>query len=152
MATMRGVNDPTNGPGDQGHGVVDVQQIVDDIRDRVEQGRLTDRRAVRAFGRDRVELQPGRVVLRPEVTVSSRRGVGTALSAAKRFQLRFIWAFLMDLVAQINAAFDVNRLTMAAESRRRVQLERHIVELEGRIQELEGRLLTDPAHATPGQS
>ena len=67
------------------------------------------------------------------------------LSATKRIQLRLIWPLLMDLVVQANAALDVNRLTMAAETRRRGQLERRVADLERRLQDLDARLGLSPS-------
>ena len=149
---MSPMNDSIGDTGGERDGIIDVQWIVDDIRDRVEHRRLTDRTALRSFGRVRTELQPGRVVLRPEVTASGRRGIGTMLSATKRIQLRLIWPLLMDLVVQANAALDVNRLTMAAETRRRGQLERRVADLERRLQDLDARLPAETIDQNEGRT
>lgn len=149
-ATMREMNDRPAQPTSHGHGIVDVQQIVDDLQTRVEQRRLGQRAGFWSFGRDKTEVRSGRVVLRPEMAASGKRGVGAALTAVKKLDLRLNWQFLTDLVGQINAALEVQRTATAAEARRRAELERRVIDLEQQIKQIAAQFAadSDPADAS----
>jgi SAM-dependent methyltransferase len=100
--------------------LVDVEQLVDELRERVEReraaGRYTD--DVASFQLEPVQSEPRtdgdarrvaapaipQVVYRPEVGYSSRRVVGPVLTAAKRLFYRIFFYPLDDLARQTNDA------------------------------------------------
>lgn len=116
--------------------VIDVQKIVDDIRARVDGDASSRSAGFRRFGRRVTEMQPGRVVLRPEMAISGKRGIGAAVTAVKKLDLRLNWQFLTDLVAQVNAALEIQRRAHEAETRRRAELEQRIASLEEVVETL----------------
>lgn len=135
-------------PNDSPKSLIDVQRIVDDIQQRALQAR-TARGAVGPGGVDRRELQPGRVVLRPEVAYSSKPVVGPVITAAKRLVIRLNWHFLHDMTDQINAALEGQRTTASDNARLREDLKSRLDALSKRLDELEA---AQPGGSTDGIS
>jgi SAM-dependent methyltransferase len=108
---------PPSGP----EPLVDVEQLVDDLRERVERGRAAGRYTddVASFQLEPLDGEPTRevsdtgapepaaipqVVYRPEVGYSSRPVIGPVLTAFKRLFYRLFFYPLDDLAGQTNAA------------------------------------------------
>ncbi len=128
---------------------VDVEQLVAELRERVEKERAAGAYADDLSG---FELQTPpqaqgasvpRVRFRPELGFSSKPVIGPVITLVKRLILRLQFYVLDDLARQADAAIANVEARLAAEiaTRERLEseLEDKIRELEGKIRLLEGR-------------
>jgi hypothetical protein len=122
---------------------IDVEQLVAELRERVEK-----ERAAGAYADDLsdFELQTPahtdqgsvpRVRFRPELGFSSKPVIGPVITLAKRLILRLQFYVLDDLARQTDAAIASVEARLAAEIATR---ERLVSEMEGKVRELEGKI------------
>ena len=128
---------------------VDVEQLVAELRERVEKERAAGAYAddLSGIGLQTPPLAEAaaspRVRFRPELGFSSKPVIGPVITLVKRLILRLQFYVLDDLARQADAAIANVEARLAAEIAMRERLES---ELEGEIRELEAkiRLLEEP--------
>ena len=122
---------------------VDVEQLVAELKERVEKERAAGAYADDLSG---IKLQTPptaeaavspRVRFRPELGFSSKPVIGPVITLVKRFILRLQFYVLDDLARQADAAIASVEARLAAEIAMRERLES---ELEGEIRELEAKI------------
>ena len=132
---------------------IDVEQVVADLQERVAKARAKGGHD-QAILDTRFSLGQDRIVLRPEVAFSSKRVIGPPISALKRTLIRLQFRFLDDVVGQVNAAIDAERLARESEVGLRevlaVRVQSLEAELEGtraQLREMQQRLETVESRA-----
>jgi hypothetical protein len=125
---------------------IDVEKVVAELQARVARGRQDgdDDAAIRG---PQLTLGQDRIVLRPELTASTRRVVGVPLSLVRRALMRVQFQFLDDLVGQVNRAIDRERTAREGETGDRealaLRVQSHEAELDAiraSLAEIERRL------------
>jgi hypothetical protein len=127
---------------------IDVDQLVTELRNRVERERAAGayaddlsgfRLQTPSHGKDAASP---RVRFRPELGFSSKPVIGPVITLVKRLILRLQFYVFDDLARQADAAIASVEARLAAEIATR---ERLVSEMEGKVRELEGkiRLLDD---------
>jgi hypothetical protein len=125
------------------HHPIHVEQLVAELRERVEKERAAGAYADDLSGFELETLpQAGeasgpRVRFRPELGFSSKPVIGPVITLVKRFILRLQFYVLDDLARQADAAITDVEARLAAEIATRERLES---EMEGKISELEGKI------------
>ncbi|WP_246496300.1 hypothetical protein [Miltoncostaea marina] len=128
---------------------VDVERLVDELRERVARMRAAGAYADDLTGIDlELPAESAPVVFRPQLAYSTKRGVGKPLTLLKRAILRLLVHVFDDLARQTSTA--VQRLdgelrevrrhadeALAAEAVARSRAERDLQSLMGRIEALE---------------
>lgn len=132
---------------DEAHsGGIDVDRLMDDLKRRVAARRAAGELDPRVLDLpfSAMEEPPDAagvaVRLRPETAYSSKRGVGQAITLAKRVQIKFLFHFLNDLVEQINRAL---RRTDERLERQETTIQR----LQARVERLEAEHRGEPTGA-----
>jgi hypothetical protein len=122
---------------------IDVEQLVTELRERVERGRAAGAYAddLSGVGLQTPSQAQGtsgpRVRFRPELGFSSKPVIGPVITLAKRLILRLQFYVLDDLARQTDAAIASVEARLAAEIATR---ERLVSEMEGKVRELEGKI------------
>ena len=114
------------------HTIVDVERLVLDLQDRAQARRTANEYPQDIFDA-RFEIRPGRIVLRPQITESTKRVVGPLITRVKRILFRLQAQLFSDIVAQANTALDLSRAQTAAEAEHRRALEARVAELDVRL-------------------
>src|SRR5215212_5449219 len=122
---------------------VDLQQLVAELRERVEEARAAGAYAddLSGFGLQTPSLAEDgsgpRVRFRPELGFSSKPVIGPVITLVKRLLLRLQFFVLDDLARQADAAIADLEARLAAEVATRERLEG---ELEAKVRELEDKI------------
>jgi hypothetical protein len=132
---------------------VDIEQLVAELKERVESERAAGAYADDLSGLELRTLPPAghasgpRVRFRPELGFSSKPVIGPVITLVKRLILRLQFYVLDDLARQADAAIVDVEARLAAEIATRGRLEG---ELEGKIRELEGKIRLLEGRDGPG--
>jgi hypothetical protein len=122
---------------------LDVEQLVAELRERVERERAAGAYADDLSGYalqtppQAKDAASPRVRFRPELGFSSKPVIGPVITLVKRFILRLQFYVLDDLARQADAAIASVEARLAAEIATRERLES---EMESRVRELEAKL------------
>jgi hypothetical protein len=129
-------------------GGIDVDHLMQDLKRRV-----AARRAAGEIDPKVLDLpfRPGaddeaparvarRVVLRPQVAYSTKRGVGPVITRVKRTLISLLYHFLNDVVDQLNGVTHQLGEALSAEERAREGVEVRTARLESEIEELRTRI------------
>lgn len=119
-------------PPDPHTPIIDVERIVEDIRERAAVRRAHGGYDLR-IADARLDIRPDRITLRPETAYSSKPVIGRLITGAKRTLIKLQYHFLDDVVSQTNRALEIARAQVKAESERRTELEKRIAHLEARL-------------------
>jgi hypothetical protein len=126
---------------------IDVEQVVAELRERVEKERAAgayadDLTGIELESLPLTDASSPRVRFRPELGFSSKPVIGPVITLVKRLILRLQFYVLDDLARQADAAIADVEARLAAEIATRERLED---EMEAKIRELEDkiRLLDD---------
>lgn len=129
-------------------GGIDVDQLMRDLKRRVAArraaGEIDPKVLDLPFRPGSGEEPPGRVarrvVLRPQVAYSTKRGVGPLITRAKRVLVSLLYHFLNDVVDQINVVTRELGEALSAEERAREGLEVRAERLERELEGLRARV------------
>jgi hypothetical protein len=129
--------------GEPAQRTIDAEQLVTELRERVERERAAgayadDLTGIQLQSLPLTDASSPRVRFRPELGFSSKPVIGPVITLVKRLILRLQFYVLDDLARQADAAIANVEARLAAEVATRERLED---EMEAKIRELENKIL-----------